>query len=1305
MGASLHVFLVALGGFSMLVQTVLLREYLVIYGGNELALGLFFGSWLAWIAVGAAGAGRLLRRVEPDRLLVPLALVYALMPLVQTALIRGLRVLAGVPAMETFPFDRLLVVTLLSNLPVSLITGAGFTAAAALVRGRSSGSTVSRAYLLEAAGGFAGGVLATLLPWWGAGPVRILLGAGAFMALGAMAVAPRGRRGPRWVSAALAATLCVVLVTPLGAALERITRQQRLRASLPEATLVDSFDTPYRNVTLATLGTQKIVLFDGRIAQVYPAGREPVERTALMMSQAAGARDVLVLGPGSASLVRELLGYPVGSVTVVEQDEKMRSGLEGFLPEDTTRALSDPRVSVQVEDPRVWLARTDASFDLVVLAMPDPDTALLNRFYTVQFYRQVRQRLAPGGVFCTRITSAANYLGPRVRRYGRNIHHSLSSVFADVLVTPGENAVFLAARRPGLLTADPEELASRYASLGRGRGTFDPGYFSTILEPERVRFVNETLGRPPGGDEPSLMNTDDRPTAVLNHLVVMALTVDSRLPHIIDVVRTTGPWFMLVPLLAILLFRVRHAILFAGGGGPGPGNAVTYLAAAGFISISLDVVLLFTFQNRFGSLFLTVGVMNALFMGGLALGALAVRPLLRGRRSSLNVAVGVGASVALLALALPRLAGAQVGPGVFALLFLLAGLLGGAAFPAAAFLHPRSADPTGSAGSLAALMESADHWGGALGGVLAGVVMLPVLGVQDTCLVLASTAVAVLVMVAVDWPSLVPGRVLLLLRRRAARASFPWHATTSAVLVVVTASVGLGLMVRTGAARSRVSLGQDQIRSLAGEVRVTRKNRPFVHYRLGTRPMGQGADVLLSSLAVAPDVKGYGGPINLAMLVRGDGTIGTLRVLESRETPGYVKGIGRWLHASFEGRHIGRDFVLGKDSGNGDDHSVDALTGATITSRAVVTTVNRTKNQVAELMSIPVQTQPPPPVWPRYLQPSVLYMLAAFLVALVMYLWPRAARAVWPRRAMLLANLVLGGLVFDIQLSSVHLERLMRLDLPSLASAELVVLMGGAGILALLLGPLYCGSICPAGAAQELLSLAGPGIRPGPELERRARYIRYLVLAITVVVWMLSGSRAVVDADPLAHIFSGSMPTAVLLLVIASASLSIFSYRFWCRTFCPVGALLSLGGKVALALGLSPPKRYGLCDLGARADRDGECLHCNRCLSGTTLTGRKLRARRLILGRSTIDRWARLAILGVGALVVAAAISVSPDVPLVAPPSTGVPREVEMDEIHRLLESGRLSDKEALFWRSLSDDDQEEEDDDSEPFAPGEGTY
>ena len=90
--------------------------------------------------------------------------------------------------------------------------------------------------------------------------------------------------------------------------------------------------------------------------------------------------------------------------------------------------------------------------------------------------------------------------------------------------------------------------------------------------------------------------------------------------------------------------------------------------------------------------------------------------------------------------------------------------------------------------------------------------------------------------------------------------------------------------------------------------------------------------------------RGYGGPIRLIVAVNADGSLGGVRVLAHKETPGLGDKIeadrSDWIHG-FEGRSLS-DPVESRWAVKRDGGAFDQFTGATITPRAVVRAVHDT---------------------------------------------------------------------------------------------------------------------------------------------------------------------------------------------------------------------------------------------------------------------------------------------------------------------------------------------------------------------------
>ena len=85
--------------------------------------------------------------------------------------------------------------------------------------------------------------------------------------------------------------------------------------------------------------------------------------------------------------------------------------------------------------------------------------------------------------------------------------------------------------------------------------------------------------------------------------------------------------------------------------------------------------------------------------------------------------------------------------------------------------------------------------------------------------------------------------------------------------------------------------------------------------------------------------EGYGGNIRFSMGVAADGTLNGISILETSETPGLGLQASDVLVPQFAGRKT-ESFVFVKGGGASEENEVDAISSATITTRAFVNGVN-----------------------------------------------------------------------------------------------------------------------------------------------------------------------------------------------------------------------------------------------------------------------------------------------------------------------------------------------------------------------------
>jgi len=307
---------------------------------------------------------------------------------------------------------------------------------------------------------------------------------------------------------------------------------------------------------------------------------------------------------------------------------------------------------------------------------------------------------------------------------------------------------------------------------------------------------------------------------------------------------------------------------------------------------------------------------------------------------------------------------------------------------------------------------------------------------------------------------------------------------------------------------------------------------------------------------IAPQVTGYGGLIHILMGMDLSGRLVGVKIEEHAETPFFVEGFkAPWFTQQFVGKGVGDPLEIGQD--------VDGLSGATLSSRAVVRGIRESLATMAATLLGMSQTRRVSPL-PRerrwWWETIALLGLMVFCLAAF---WRRKRRL---RVVGLILGLGLVGFALNSSLSVVHIVNVLSLRFPPFpahASWYLLLLFGVTT--SLLVARLYCGWLCPFGALQELLKKVIPyRLRLSSHLHRRASRLRMVLLWLVLCLVLISGNQGLLRYEPFFTAFSlrGTGLMWASLILILGASLVID--RFWCRYFCVVGAALHLLGRLGL---------------------------------------------------------------------------------------------------------------------------------------------
>jgi spermidine synthase len=123
-----------------------------------------------------------------------------------------------------------------------------------------------------------------------------------------------------------------------------------------------------------------------------------------MFRHPAPAR-VFIAGGGEGAVAREVLRHTtVEAVTQVDIDGQVVALCRRYLPAWSAGAYEDPRLRLVIGDARAYLEETAERYDVIFLDLPEwsPQTPA-RALYAPDFYRLVRERLAPGGLMALQV--------------------------------------------------------------------------------------------------------------------------------------------------------------------------------------------------------------------------------------------------------------------------------------------------------------------------------------------------------------------------------------------------------------------------------------------------------------------------------------------------------------------------------------------------------------------------------------------------------------------------------------------------------------------------------------------------------------------------------------------------------------------------------------------------------------------------------------------------------------------------------------------------------------------------------------
>lgn len=562
---STNLFIV--GFVSSSIQLLLIREMMNIAGGYELITGTFLGSWLIGSAIGSSFAGKsLLNDIKK------INLVFSLSPLISLLLLLFLSRLF-LNTGQTPSFLISVIYTLIMLLPFCIVSG--FTFVKLLTIARSGNNFIpGKSFSIETVGGIAAGLSISFLTSGLLNTYQLLL----LIIILSVAYALL----TFYINNVNFKIYIKVLLALLSSAIIVLNPDVLFRQIiLPGVKVTGTTDTPYGNITTGRYKGESSIYYNQRLLIYKDDVVEREEDVHYAMLQSDSPENVLLISGSLRSHLDEILKYPVKKIIYIERDPALIKSMA--ISHDSLPA----NLIIENNDAIRFIRNTTEHFDVVLVLIPSPSTLLLNRYYTTEFFKEVKSKLNKDGIFMCSPGPGEDYFNKESLSLYSSIYNALHTAFINVMPIVGNKLYFI---------ASDKELSSSICSLADRKHIHNIYVSSDFLADDLIANKSNKLL--------SLLDSGVRPNSSAFPLACFHFQSYNFSKNLTE---KTPAIALLILLFAVPGFTIRRR------------NLLMYFSASALAGY--EIIVLLTLQVIVGNMYQLTGLILAGLMAGLAVGS------------------------------------------------------------------------------------------------------------------------------------------------------------------------------------------------------------------------------------------------------------------------------------------------------------------------------------------------------------------------------------------------------------------------------------------------------------------------------------------------------------------------------------------------------------------------------------------------------------------------------------------------------------------------------------------------------------
>jgi spermidine synthase len=681
-----------LGFTSIITQIIVLREFLTVFNGNELITGMILANWMLLTGLGALLGSSLKKYYINFNAISYTHILIGILPIIIAFLIYYLRNILF-PAGKMINLLEVFFTSLILLAPFCILAGILYTVFAHLLSSILKSNVINKVYAIEAFGSIAGGILFNFL---------LIFIFKTFFSLTLLLIINfstaiiqfyiTDKKAIAYVTSLITILLTLVIIT---SDLER----KAVQLLYPNQELIYFKDTAYGKIVVTKTANQYNFYENGNFLYTNNNNIQNEENVHYAMSQHAHPENVLLISGGASGMLHEILKYNISSVDYIEQNKNLIEVAELY----TSNIIHQDNINIIHNDARLFLKnKSDKKYDVVLVSLPDPTSVQINRYFTLEFFEELKKHLNEFAIVSISLSSVSNYMGEQSININSSIFSTLKLFFQSVTIIPGGKNYFIASDGH-LSTAiasliEEKKIKNEYVNYY---------YLEDTLISKESKLIEDIIS------EDIVINNDFKPVVYY-----------FQLHYWLSYFKVNYLIFFAILIVFAVLIIVRLNYLNFG------------LFVTGFTASSLELILIIAFQVIYGYTYQMMGIIITFFMAGLMFGSLILAERIKVRiktYSLIQYTIGIFSILVTLTLLLLRSSSLNVilVHFIFIVLISATGMLTGLQYAISSKLRIVSIS------QIAATTYATDLLGSALGAVLVTSFIIPFFGIIKVTLIIA----------------------------------------------------------------------------------------------------------------------------------------------------------------------------------------------------------------------------------------------------------------------------------------------------------------------------------------------------------------------------------------------------------------------------------------------------------------------------------------------------------------------------------------------------------------------------------------